>query len=126
MSVGTLWKFVLQPVDSRHLTDWGVRQVFGVLCMLVMDGDEDCPLGEKMIYNIYTEITNMFYLLWFSFDLRFTAYIPWTVLNRVDVVPPVHHMVPAVRSVAWTQMIYRKKWKSDHSSSVLSYCCIII
>lgn len=66
-----------------------------------------------MFVNIYTEITNMFcyrVLLWFSFDLRFTADTTWSVLSRVDVVPPVHHTVPAVSSGARTQMSYRKNW----------------
>lgn len=66
-----------------------------------------------MFVNIYTEITNMFcyrVLLWFSFDLRFTADTTWSVVSRVDVVPPVHHTVPAVSSGAWTQMSYRKNW----------------
>lgn len=97
MSVGTLLKFVLQQVDSRYLTQSSV---------------DVCDDGDKeIIYSIYTEITNMFYyrvLLWFSFDLRFTADTTWSVLSRVDVVPPVHHTVPAVSSGAWTQMSYRK------------------
>lgn len=96
MSVGTLLKFVLQQVDSRYLTQSSV---------------DVCDDGDKeIIYSIYTEITNMFYyrvLLWFSFDLRFTADTTWSVLSRVDVVPPVHHTVPAVSSGARTQMSYR-------------------
>lgn len=96
MSVGTWLKFVLQPVDSRYLTQSSVD---------VCDDDD-----KEIIYSIYTEITNMFYyrvLLWFSFDLRFTADTTWSVVSRVHVVPPVHHTVPAVSSGAWTQMSYR-------------------